>query len=101
MQAAASQILDRLHWIGRDVSLLNQPSEEPANRYQGPIDVPDGLTLLATKAILEVGDVPGRQTYTIRFYFENAAGQYEPDYVTVNSLPPTSSSGTLYYAGRG
>ena len=43
----------------------------------------------------------GDGTYTVRFYYQDAAGQYAPDYVTVNNELPVQGGNTLYYNGVG
>ncbi len=54
------QFLDRLHGIGLGMTVIDKPTEEPAQGDQGTIDRGNGLPLLTTQAILEIGHVPGR-----------------------------------------
>ena len=51
--------------------------------------------------IIPNGVENGMASYTVRFYFQNAAGTYLPDYVTVNALLPGYSPGNLAFAHAG
>ena len=55
-----SQFLDQLDGVGVGVAVIGKPREEPPQRNQRTVDGGDGLTSFPTKAVLEVGDVPGR-----------------------------------------
>ncbi len=45
-------------------------------------------------------DPDGIESWTVRFYYQNAAGAFVPYYVTVNALLPGYANGSLAYARR-
>ena len=51
--------------------------------------------------IIDNGVENGIQSWTVRFYYQDAAGAYVPDYVTVNALLPADANGNVVYAQPG
>jgi len=71
------QFLDPGDWIRCDVSLVEKPAEEPSEADQRPVHGGDGLILLTSKMLTEVGHVPGRCSA-------------RPEWFSVDASEPTS-----------
>ena len=59
---AGAELFHRLHRVGGDVALPGQPAEETPQQDQRPIDRGDRLLSIPAQVVLEVGNVPNRDS---------------------------------------